>query len=143
MGSRHLSLRISESLYKKLEHDAEDSWSETTVSELARTLIDEGLRMAAHPGIFFNPGPAGRRAHLMEGPDVWQLIDIYQEMSGAEGDAIASTAEHLGIGKHWVEVALRYYSEYRDEIDAMIARNAAESERATKSGSVVKKPLSS
>jgi hypothetical protein len=43
-------------------------------ARLAERLIDEGLRMEEFPGIVFRSGPAGRRAGLVDGPDVWEIV---------------------------------------------------------------------
>ena len=67
MASRHLSVRLPEDALDHL--DAESRRSGASRSELAKTLIEEGLRMREHPGVVFRPGPAGRRAALADGPD--------------------------------------------------------------------------
>ena len=43
-------------------------------SGAAALLVEEGLRMDAHPGVLFREGAAGRRAVLVGGPDVWEVI---------------------------------------------------------------------
>jgi hypothetical protein len=43
-------------------------------SRVAERLIDEGLRMEEFPGIVFRDGPTGRRASLLGGPDVWEVV---------------------------------------------------------------------
>jgi hypothetical protein len=58
-----------------------------TRSQLALRLIDEGLRMDAHPGIVFRPGPAGRRPGLMAGPDVWEVARVLREQPPGEDGA--------------------------------------------------------
>src|SRR5580704_12634931 len=45
-----------------------------SMSSAANRLVDEALRMAEHPGIIFRSGPTGRRAALVGGPDVWEVI---------------------------------------------------------------------
>lgn len=120
MESKHLSLRLDETLVQRL-----DQWSQKTGqtrSELARTLIDEGLRMASHPGIVFRPGPTGRRAALGDGPDVWEIISPLRDMDPDEGDVVEQTAEVMGLSTTQVGTAFRYYVDFRDEIDAWIQR---------------------
>ncbi len=41
---------------------------------LAQRYIDEGMQLDRHPGIAFRDGPAGRRAVVIGGPDVWEVI---------------------------------------------------------------------
>lgn len=46
-------------------------WSQA--GAIAR-LLDEALRKDAHPAIVFRDGPTGRRAGIIAGPDVWEII---------------------------------------------------------------------
>ncbi len=99
-------------------------------SRLAERYIDEGMRMEDHPGIVFRDGPAGRRAGLSSGPDVWEVIATVRA-SGLDGDdALASTAEWGNLTQTQVRSAIRYYAEYQDEIDERIARNVEEADAA-------------
>jgi hypothetical protein len=41
---------------------------------LAEEMIDEGLRLRKHPLVTFRDGPSGRRAALVGGPDIWELV---------------------------------------------------------------------
>jgi hypothetical protein len=109
-----------------------------SMSSVANLFVDEALRAEEHPGIMFRPGPTGRRAGLVGGPDVWEVIDtlltLRNEEPGLADDALVSaTAEALGLSERKVRVAVRYYTAYRDEIDERIAANreaADEAERA-------------
>ncbi len=83
-----------------------------SVAGLAQRLIDEGLRMADHPGVIFKDGPSGRRAALAFGPDVWEVIKFLGEID-ERGPA-----------------AISYYGDYADEIDAEIAEADDASARA-------------
>jgi hypothetical protein len=83
--------------------------------------------MLDHPGIVFRDGPAGRRASLLMGPDVWEVVG---GLRGADGEAqLDEAAEDLGLSRAQVDVALRYYGEYAEEIDERIRRNAEEADR--------------
>ncbi len=95
----------------------------------AERLIDEGLRMEDHPGVVFRDGPAGRRAALAGGPDVWEIIETVKG-TGLTGDqAIAATAEWGALTHAQVHAAVRYYADFRDEIDERIAFNSREADR--------------
>jgi hypothetical protein len=59
----------------------------------AERLIDEGLLMEDHPGIVFRDGPAGRRAALASGPDIWEVIETLKGTGLTGEQAIAATAE--------------------------------------------------
>jgi uncharacterized protein (DUF433 family) len=98
----------------------------TTKSRLAERYVDEGLRADEHPGIVFRGGPAGRRAALAAGPDVWEVLSTMRA-AGAKGEeAIASSAETLNLTAQQVRTAVRYYSHYPEEIDDRIRRNVEE-----------------
>lgn len=128
MESKHMTLRLDDTLIQRL-----DQWSRKTGqtrSELARTLLDEGLRMASHPGIVFRPGPAGRRAALGDGPDVWEIMSVYRQLNPEEGDLAEQTADQMGLSPFQVRTALHYYADFRNEIDDWIDRNDKEAEAA-------------
>jgi uncharacterized protein (DUF433 family) len=95
----------------------------------AERLIDEGLRMEDNPGIVFRDGPSGRRAALANGPDVWEVIETLKgtELSGEE--AISATATWGALTHAQVRAAVRYYADFRDEVDERIAHNNDEAER--------------
>lgn len=120
MASRHFSVRLDNEAFERLE--AESRRSGRSKSEVAKSVLEEGLRMRQHPGIVFRPGPTGRRPALAGGPDVWEVARVLRGVADREGDVVAETAELTGLHRTQVEVALRYYAEYRDEIDGWIAR---------------------
>jgi uncharacterized protein (DUF433 family) len=95
----------------------------------AERLIDEGLRMEDHPGIAFRDGPSGRRAALAGGPDVWEIIETVKGTGLAGEEAISATAEWGSLTHAQVRTAVRYYADFRDEIDERIAFNRQESDR--------------
>jgi hypothetical protein len=129
MASRHLTLRIGEGLYQRLE--AQGRRERTTVSELARRLIEEGLRMEAHPGIVFRvAGDGERRPALADGPDVWVVASVLYEMEGTTDEVVVRTVELTELTPHQVRIAARYYAEYRDEMDEWLRQFNEESEQA-------------
>jgi uncharacterized protein (DUF433 family) len=127
MASKHLSIRMDPKSLERL--DAESRRMRLSRSEVARTLLDEGLRMEAHPGIVFRPGPTGRRAGLKDGPDVWEIVSLYQDMGGPGEEALSRTCEWASLRPDQVHAALKYYAEYPVEIDDRIRRNHEEAER--------------
>ena len=92
--------------------------------------------MDAHPGVSFREGPAGRRAVLAGGPDVWEAIRAIRSVR--EADPTLTAAETLdlvaastSLDARMLQVAVAYYSGYPAEIDALItaaqdAESAAE-----------------
>lgn len=99
-------------------------------ARLAERLIEEGLRMELHPGVVFRDGPAGRRAGLVCGPDVWEVIETLMDTGLTDAAAVAQTAEWGGLDPSQVRTAISYYGEHREEIDDWIAANRAEAQRA-------------
>lgn len=99
------------------------------IARLAERYIDEGLRADRHPGIFFREGPAGRRAVVVGGPDVWEIVSAVRSAPEKGEALVPALAERVGIGENKIRVAIRYYGEYPEEIDDWIAANDAEAER--------------
>jgi len=124
--STPLSIRFDQRVLDRLRRRAQ-TLPGATPSGLAQLLVDEGLRMAEHPGIVFKDGPAGRRAALALGPDVWEVIRMAREIDARGARAVLAIAETLNLPVARVETALRYYAAYADEIDAEIADRDAES----------------
>jgi hypothetical protein len=123
-----LSIRFKRpGAYERLKrHAAEHAES---ISGVGERLIDEGLRMAAHPGIVFRDGPAGRRAGIATGPDVWEVVALLRGLRGGIEKRVAKAAEQLGLTVAQVRSASRYYAEFPEEVDAEIAANDAAADR--------------
>jgi hypothetical protein len=128
VGSRHLSLRLETEVYDRL--DAQSRRTGQSLSQLARTLLEEGLRMESHPGIVFRHGPAGRRPGLADGPDVWDVARVLRGVDARNEEALQRTAELTGLSREQVRTAFRYYAEYPAEIDDWIRRVDEEADRA-------------
>lgn len=128
MASKHLTLRMQEESLASLAGESDRQGRSR--SELARELIEEGLRMRRHPGIVFRDGIAGRRPALADGPQVWTLVSVWSDIDGTDEERINKTAEWLSVLPHQVREGLHYYAEFKDEIDAWIERNRREAEEA-------------
>src|SRR6478752_5155543 len=48
-----------------------------SLAETVELLAVEALKVREFPGVYFMPGPTGRRARLHGGPDVWEVIEPY------------------------------------------------------------------
>ena len=132
MASRRISIGLEgDSLERLDEHSRETGESRSAAAE---RLIEEGLRMARHPGIVFRDGATGRRPALADGPQVWALARIFRERPLDSDDAIeraaADTAERMELPPQAVLAAIRYYLEYRDEIDDWMRRLDEEADQA-------------
>jgi predicted transcriptional regulator len=117
------SFRLPPDMVRRLDSRAAIQGSTRTA--LAEQYLEEGLRLVEHPGIRFADGPAGRRAAVVGGPDVWEIVMVLKA-NGGDVDEVASL---LDLPAPRVQVALRYYLTYTDEIDAWLAENDAIFER--------------
>jgi hypothetical protein len=115
-----LSIRFDAAVLARLRHRA-SAITGSNVSALAQRLIDEGLRMADHPGVVFKDGPSGRRAALAYGPDIWEIVKFLREVDERGPAALDAAAEVFAIDAAKVAAAVSYYGDYRDAIDAEIA----------------------
>jgi hypothetical protein len=96
-----------------------------TASSVAARLVDEGLRMEEHPGVMFRDGPMGRRATLVGGPDVWEVIRALRSARSAEPDLaepelLDLVADNTGVALRLLRVAVDYWAAYPDEVDALV-----------------------
>jgi hypothetical protein len=115
-----LSIRFEAALLARLRARASATLGGNT-SALAQRLVDEGLRMADHPGVIFKDGPTGRRAALAFGPDVWEIVKFLREVDERGSIALAAAAEVFAVEVNRIITAVSYYGDYRDEIDAEVA----------------------
>jgi hypothetical protein len=116
---RPTSFRLPDGLLRRLEEEA--SATGMSVSALVSSLLDEGLKTRHFPGIVYRDGPAGRRAGLMGGPDVWEVIRDFRAASGRGEPRIRRVAQNSGATPGQVRLAVDFYSAFPDEIDARIA----------------------
>jgi hypothetical protein len=121
MGKSTTSVRLDDELRRRL---ADMAFREgTSLTELIERYLREGLACAAHPGIVFRDGPAGRRAALADGPDVWEIVAALPRHTGTEAARVASLAEESGLSQHQIVVAIEYAAANRAEIEAWIESN--------------------
>lgn len=99
------------------------------IVRLAQRYIDEGMRVDRHPGIVFRDGPAGRRAVVVGGPDVWEVIAAARSAPERGEHLITALVQRIGVPKEKIRVATRYYSEHPEEIDRFIELAEEEAER--------------
>jgi hypothetical protein len=100
-----------------------------TASSVAARLVDEGLRMEEHPGVIFRDGPMGRRATLVSGPDVWEVIRALRSARAAEptmteAELLGLVADNSGVAPRLVRIALDYWAAHPDEVDALVDHSA-------------------
>jgi hypothetical protein len=94
-------------------------------SSVAARLVDEGLRADEHPGVTFREGPIGRRATLLGGADVWEVIRAVKSARAAEPELVDTeilelVATNSGLPVRHVRTALAYWAAYPSEIEALL-----------------------
>lgn len=114
--SQPTSLRIPTDVRARLERVASRAGERS--ASLATRLIDEGLRMAEHPGIVFVDAGAGvRAATLARGPEVVEVIEVLTGLEATGEERIAQTAAWLSIHPSEVRIALAYHAAFPGEIE--------------------------
>lgn len=106
-----------------------------SASAATNLLVDEALRSQEHPLVGFRDGPAGRRARLMGGPDVWEIAAAVRSARTAEPDLgphalVELVADTSGVAARLVRAAVDYWAAFGEEIDGWIARAADEAAEA-------------
>jgi hypothetical protein len=121
------SVRFDEDVIRRLDRYVR-SHPGTSASSVTNIFVDEALRTEEHPGIMFRPGPTGRRAGLVGGPDVWEVIGALQDVRAdepalADEALVEAVAEATGLSPRMVRIAVRYYTAYPAEVEERIAAN--------------------
>lgn len=93
------------------------------MTALVASLLDEGLKCRRFPGVVYRDGPYGRRAGLIRGLDVWQVIDVLQSTPGRGEQRLRGVAEGTGLELAQVRLAVDFYAAFPEEIDRFIADN--------------------
>jgi hypothetical protein len=124
MGSTPRAVRFEPGILERLRRYVR-ARPGLTASALTSRFVDEALRMEEHPGVLFRDGPSGRRAVLVGGPDVWEVIRIIRSARDAEPGLDAEAvvrlaAETMGLPHRMARVALDYWAAYPEEIDQQI-----------------------
>jgi hypothetical protein len=127
--SENVSVRLEDSLAQRLRLRARAAGE--TLSDRLRRYAEEGVRRDEHPLITFRDGPAGRRAGLVGGPDVWEVVMWVEELAG-EGNPVALLVDELTLSRPHIEAALRYRAAYPDEVDARIELHRQDTVAASK-----------
>ncbi len=119
-----IAFRFSRATVAHLKQRAQETRAPQTA--LAERYIEEGLRHDEHPLIYFRDGEAGRRPALLGTRlDVADVVTTIRQ----NDNSIEEAADYLEIPLEHVDACLRYYADYKDEIDAWIERSRAIAER--------------
>jgi hypothetical protein len=126
-----VSYRLDQQLKARLAQRARDEGISET--GLVTRLLDEGLKMSEHPGIVYRDGPAGRRAAVAGGPDVWEIVGALRH-TRKRGDArVREAAKQLDVPEVMVRTAVSFAASHPDEVEAIIKRNEEAAHRAEQS----------
>lgn len=123
---KSVAFRFNRITAARLKQRAQETHAPQTA--LAERYIEEGLRHDEHPLIYFRDGAAGRRPALLGTRlDVADVVTTIRQNE----NSLEETSAYLEIPLEQVDACLRYYADYKDEIDAWIeqVRAIAEHER--------------
>ena len=115
---RPTSFRLAEELLDRLE--SESRAARTSVTHLVSVLLDEGLKTRRFPGVVYRTGPAGRRAALLGGPDVWEVVRDLAHAPGRGMDRVENLAAETGLPAVSLLLAADFYAAFPEEVDALI-----------------------
>ena len=127
---RPTSFRLPDELLARLDEEA--SSRGTSVSSLVSSVLDEGLKPRHFPGVVYRAGPTGRRAGLVGGPDVWEVIRALKAAAGGAEVRVRTVAEERGLPVAQVRLVIDFYGAHADEVDERIALDAQAAERVRK-----------
>lgn len=136
MAAVPISIRLPEQTIGRLADRADRSNMPSRT--LAQRYVEEGLRMDEHPLVRFADGLAGRRARLVGGPDVWEVIAVARD----NGGDVDETAAYLELSLGLVQAAAAYYAAYPQEVDERLERNRREADEAHRGFLAAKNVLS-
>ena len=125
--ARPASFRLPEDLVERIGHEA--SSRHTSVTALVTTLLDEGLKTRQFPGVVYRDGPAGRRAGVVGGPDVWEIIRAVERAPGKGERRLRHVADELGLPAHQLRLAVDFYAAFPGDVDERIAADERAAQR--------------
>lgn len=119
-----VAFRFDRITVARLKQRAQETHAPQTA--LAERYIEEGLRHDEHPLIYFRDGEAGRRPALLGTRlDVADVLTTIKQ----NDNSVEQAADYLEIPVAHVDACLRYYADYKYEIDAWIERSHAIAQR--------------
>jgi hypothetical protein len=125
--SVNVSVRLDNRLAERLRLRARAAGE--SLSDQLRRYAEEGARRDEHPMITFRDGPAGRRAGLIGGPDVWEVAMWIDELEPGTDPAIELAADGV-VTRPQVDAVRAYRTAYPDEIQARIELHRSETAAA-------------
>jgi hypothetical protein len=101
-----------------------------TATALLDQLILEGIDQLDHQDITFRGPARDRRAAVVAGPDVWEVVARLQELEGSEDERISLLAAESELDPRLIRSALDYAAEHPDEVQQRIDRSRQLSDRS-------------
>lgn len=115
--SVNVSVRLDDRLAERLRLRARAAGE--TLSDRLRRYAEEGARRDEHPFITFRDGPTGRRAGVIGGADVWEILMWIHDLGPVDDPAAELISDHT-LTRTQVDAALAYAAAYPEEIQARI-----------------------
>ncbi|MGH2450184.1 MAG: hypothetical protein ACRDGE_02715 [Candidatus Limnocylindria bacterium] len=125
MAAKPYSLRVDDDTLRRLNEEA--AHYRVAPRTLAQEILEEGVRMRRHPGIAFVERAGGRMPALSHRPRL-RIHDIVRTVRASSN--LKEAADYLDLTLTDLEKAMRYYAEFRAQIDAEIQEMDEEAERA-------------
>lgn len=116
--SAPVSVRLPEGTAAKVRSMA--AVEHRSLADMIGLLAEEALKIREFPDITFTDGPTGRRATLIQGPDVWEVIEPYLT-AGKNWQTLR--ASYPELDEALLRIAVRYYEAYPEEIEGRVALN--------------------
>jgi hypothetical protein len=113
-----VSVKLPKALEEKIRRIA--AGAGLSPEEAIESLLEEPVKMREIPGVYFMEGATGRRARLIGGIDIWEVIGPYS-VAGKDWDVLR--ASYPDTDEEILRTALRYNKAYPEEIEARIKSN--------------------
>ena len=115
-----ISVRLPETVSESLDDYA--SGRSLSRSAVVTRALDEWIRLQSHPGVRFITLPNGDRVAALErGPEVWTVAEAWITLDPEER-SVDEMVHVTGLTATEIEIALRYYAAYQQEIDSQVAQ---------------------
>lgn len=127
--TKPFSARLDVEVFERLQQQSRRNGQSN--AKVATRLIDLGLRMEQFPGIVFRLGPAGRRAAIEGGPDVWEVVRALRQAAAEKDvrDPVEALATAIGLQREQIELSAAYYDAFPQEIDERLQLEEEMAER--------------
>ncbi len=139
--TRPTSFRLPEELLERIE--AESRAVGASITQLVSSMLDEGLKTRRFTGVVYRNGPSGRRAALVGGPDVWEVVRDLGTAPGRGMERVNNLAAETGLAPAAVMLAADFYASFPQEIDELIEANERAAEEVRRQARQRERLLSS